>query len=70
MWIIAIVVSLVIGLLIQGIILPNDSGLILAVFTAVIIMGGFIMYQLRKIHKSQEYIIVYLNNTKDHTQSN
>lgn len=55
MWIIAIVASLAGGMIAMGLLLPSsDFGLVIAVFAAVLIMGGFIMYQLKKVRQEQD----------------
>ena len=65
MWIIAVAVSLIVGLVIQGAIITTADGPVIAVFAVLIIMGGFIMFQLERLRKDQKTILELLKSTEE-----
>ena len=65
MWIIAVAVSLIVGLVIQGAIITTADSPVIAVFAVLIIMGGFIMFQLDRLRKDQKTILELLKNTEE-----
>ena len=65
MWIIAVAVSLIVGLVIQGAIITTAYGPVIAVFAVLIIMGGFIMFQLDRLRKDQKTILELLKSTEE-----
>ena len=65
MWILSVAVSLIVGLVIQGAIIPTIEGPAIAVFAVLIIMGGFIMFQLDRLRKDQKTILEMLKSTEE-----
>ncbi len=65
MWIVAVAVSLIVGLVIQCTIITTIEGPATAVFAVLIIMGGFIMFQLDRLRKDQKTILELLKSTEE-----